>query len=108
MYTLLSVPKDVQIFFPMGLCLGRCLVLGCWRSAANWWDAGFWFYPYAGGAVGDENRHPLVLLTMAIGEWVAPQGEQRRVTTVPRRCTAARYSPLSKLMGERWQQLRLH
>lgn len=37
MYTLLSVPKDVQIFFPMAALLGALLGLGCWRSAANWW-----------------------------------------------------------------------
>ena len=49
MYTLLSVPKDVQIFFPMAALLGALLGTGG--------DAGFWFYPYAGGAVGDENRH---------------------------------------------------
>lgn len=36
MYTLLSVPKDVQIFFPMAACWARCWGWGCWHSAANW------------------------------------------------------------------------
>ena len=36
MYTLLSVPKDVQIFFPMAALLARCWGWGCWHSAANW------------------------------------------------------------------------
>lgn len=36
MYTLLSVPKDVQIFFPMAALLGRCWGWGCWRSAVSW------------------------------------------------------------------------
>ncbi len=58
MYTLLSVPKDVQIFFPMAALLGG--VAWSWDAGAaqrTGGDAGFWFYPYAGGAVGDENRH---------------------------------------------------
>lgn len=37
MYTLLSVPKMCRSSSRWRLCLGRCLVLGCWRSAANWW-----------------------------------------------------------------------
>ncbi len=37
MYTLLSVPKDIQIFFPMAALLARCWDWGCWRSVANWW-----------------------------------------------------------------------
>ncbi len=58
MYTLLSVPKDVQIFFPMAALLGALLGLGMLaQRSETGGDAGFWFYPYAGGAVGDENRH---------------------------------------------------
>ncbi|VEA21636.1 Lipopolysaccharide export system permease protein lptG [Salmonella enterica subsp. enterica] len=37
MYTLLSVPKDIQIFFLWRRCLARCWDWGCWRSVANWW-----------------------------------------------------------------------
>ncbi len=39
-------------------------------------DAGLRLHPVTGSAGGDETAIPLVLLTMAIGEWVAPQGEQ--------------------------------
>ena len=37
MYTLLSVPKDIEIFFPMAALLGALLGLANWRRAANWW-----------------------------------------------------------------------
>ncbi|SQC39691.1 Permease [Klebsiella pneumoniae] len=37
LYTILSVPKDIQIFFPMAALLGALLGWGCWPSAANWW-----------------------------------------------------------------------
>lgn len=37
MYTLLSVPKDIQISFLWRRCLARCWDWGCWRSVANWW-----------------------------------------------------------------------
>ncbi len=57
----------------------------CWRAAGagdagpaqrTGGDAGIRFHPAAGSAGGNETAIPLVLLTMAIGEWVAPQGEQ--------------------------------
>ncbi len=58
MYTLLSVPKKYKCSSRWRLCLGRCLVLGmlAQRSELVVMQAS-WFYPYAGGAVGDENRH---------------------------------------------------
>lgn len=37
MYTLLSVPKDIEIFFPMAALLGALLGWANWRRAANWW-----------------------------------------------------------------------
>ncbi|SPX12448.1 putative permease [Escherichia coli] len=58
MYTLLSVPERCANLLPDGG--------SAWGVAWSWdagaaqrtgGDAGFWFYPYAGGAVGDENRH---------------------------------------------------
>lgn len=59
MYTLLSVPKDVQIFFPMAALLGALLGLGMLAQRSEpGGDAGIGFYPYAGCAVGDENRDP--------------------------------------------------
>ena len=58
MYTLLSVPKDVQIFFPMAALLGALLGLGMLAQRSDVVVMQAWgFYPYAGCAVGDENRH---------------------------------------------------
>lgn len=68
MYTLLSVPKDVQIFFPMAALLGALLGLGMLaQRSETGGDAGFWFHPYAGCAVGDENRHSASLADD--GDW---------------------------------------
>ena len=74
MYTLLSVPKDVQIFFPMAACWGRCWALGCWLSVKAGGDAGIWLYPYAGCAVGNENRDP----AGAVGPWRLANGSRHR------------------------------
>ncbi|VDZ53365.1 Lipopolysaccharide export system permease protein lptG [Serratia odorifera] len=77
MYTLLSVPKDVEIFFPMAALLGALLGLGqlATRSELVVMQAsGFTRLQIAGSVM--KTAIPLVLLTMAIGEWVAPQGEQ--------------------------------
>ena len=57
MYTLLSVPKDVQIFFPMAALLGALLGLGMLAQRAGRY-AGLGLYPHAGCAVGHENRDP--------------------------------------------------
>jgi lipopolysaccharide export system permease protein len=37
MFTLLSVPKDIEIFFPMARCWAHCSGWGNWRRAVNWW-----------------------------------------------------------------------
>ncbi|MCT6557392.1 LptF/LptG family permease, partial [Staphylococcus aureus] len=77
MYTLLSVPKDIEIFFPMAALLGALLGLGqlATRSELVVMQAsGFTRLQIAGSVM--KTAIPLVLLTMAIGEWVAPQGEQ--------------------------------
>ena len=77
MYTLLSMPKDVQIFFPMAALLGALLGLGmlAQRSVLVVMQAsGFTRMQVALSVM--KTAIPLVLLTMAIGEWVAPQGEQ--------------------------------
>ncbi len=44
---------------------------------------------------------PLVLLTMAIGEWVAPQGEQMARNYRASRCTAVRCCRPAGAVGER-------
>lgn len=77
MFTLLSVPKDIEIFFPMAALLGGLLSLGqlATRSELVVMQAsGFTRIQIAGSVM--KTGIPLVLLTMAIGEWVAPQGDQ--------------------------------
>ncbi len=58
MYTLLSVPKDIQIFFPMAALLGALLGLGMLAQRSElvvMQASGFTRMQVA--AVGDENRH---------------------------------------------------
>ncbi|MDR0807061.1 MAG: LPS export ABC transporter permease LptG [Enterobacteriaceae bacterium] len=77
LYTLLSVPKDIETFFPMAALLGALLGLGALatRSELVVMEAsGFTRMQIAAAVM--KTAIPLVLLTMAIGEWVAPVGEQ--------------------------------
>src|SRR5476651_1594944 len=77
LYTLLSVPKDVEIFFPMAALLGALLGLGTLATRSElvvMQASGFTRMQIASSVM--KTAIPLVLLTMAIGEWVAPQGEQ--------------------------------
>ncbi|WP_159565419.1 LPS export ABC transporter permease LptG [Budvicia diplopodorum] len=77
LYTLLSIPKDIEIFFPMAALLGALLGLGALatRSELVVMEAsGFTRMQIAAAVM--KTAIPLVLLTMAIGEWVAPVGEQ--------------------------------
>lgn len=77
MYTLLSVPKDIQIFFPMAALLGALLGLGMLAQRSElvvMQASGFTRMQVAASVM--KTAIPLVLFTMAIGEWVAPQGEQ--------------------------------
>jgi lipopolysaccharide export system permease protein len=76
-YTVLSVPKDIQIFFPMAALLGALLGLGMLAQRSElvvMQASGFTRMQIAMSVM--KTAIPLVLLTMAIGEWVAPQGEQ--------------------------------
>jgi lipopolysaccharide export system permease protein len=76
-YTLLSVPKDIEIFFPMAALLGALLGLGTLASRSElvvMQASGFTRMQIAAAVM--KTAIPLVLLTMAIGEWVSPQGEQ--------------------------------
>ncbi|MEI9695095.1 LPS export ABC transporter permease LptG [Atlantibacter hermannii] len=77
MYTLLSAPKDIQIFFPMAALLSALLGLGmlAQRSELVVMQASGYTRMQVALSVM-KTAIPLVLLTMAIGEWVAPQGEQ--------------------------------
>lgn len=36
-FTLLGVPTDLELFFPMAALLGPCWGWGTWLSAVNWW-----------------------------------------------------------------------
>lgn len=76
-YTLLSMPKDVEIFFPMAALLGALLGLGTLATRSElvvMQASGFTRMQIASSVM--KTAIPLVFLTMAIGEWVAPQGEQ--------------------------------
>src|SRR5476651_2089995 len=76
-YTLLSVPKDIEIFFPMAALLGALLGLGTLATRSElvvMQASGFTRMQIASSVM--KTAIPLVLLTMAIGEWVAPQGDQ--------------------------------
>lgn len=77
MFTLLSVPKDIDIFFPMAALLGALLGLGklAARSELVVMQASGFTRMQIGGSVM-KTAIPLVLLTMAIGEWAVPQGDQ--------------------------------
>ncbi|AHF78794.1 Permease protein [Sodalis praecaptivus] len=77
LFTLLSVPKDIEIFFPMAALLGALLGLGSLATRSElvvMQASGFSRLQVAGSVM--KTAIPLVLLTMAIGEWVAPAGEQ--------------------------------
>lgn len=77
LYTLLSVPKDIELFFPIAALLGALLGLGtlATRSELVVMEAsGFTRLQIAGSVM--KTAIPLVLLTMAIGEWISPVGEQ--------------------------------
>lgn len=76
-YTLLSVPKDIEIFFPMAALLGALLGLGTLAQRSElvvMQASGFTRLQVALSVM--KTAIPLVLLTMAVGEFVAPQGEQ--------------------------------
>ncbi|WP_289993611.1 LPS export ABC transporter permease LptG [Photorhabdus laumondii] len=77
LYVLLSVPKDIQIFFPMAALLGALLGLGTLATRSElvvMQASGFTRMQIAGSVM--KTAILLVILTMVIGEWVAPQGEQ--------------------------------
>lgn len=76
-YVLLSVPKDLEIFFPMAALLGALLALGGLATRSElvaMESSGYTRLQIAFSVM--KTAIPLVLLTMAIGEWVAPIGEQ--------------------------------
>lgn len=76
-YTLLTVPKDIETFFPMAALLGALIALGglASRSELIVMQAAGFSRLKIGFAVM-KTAIPLVILTMLIGEWGIPQTEQ--------------------------------
>ncbi|WP_225639260.1 LPS export ABC transporter permease LptG [Candidatus Profftia sp. (ex Adelges kitamiensis)] len=76
-YTLLSVPKDIEVFFPMSALLGTLLSLGIlarYSELVVMQSSGYTRLQISFSVM--KTTIPLVILTMIIGEWVAPAGEQ--------------------------------
>ncbi len=76
-FTLLTVPTDIEVFFPMAALLGALLGLGALATRSElvvMQSAGFSRLQVASAVM--KTAIPLVLLTMAIGEWVSPVGDQ--------------------------------
>lgn len=76
-YTILTIPRDVETFFPIAALLGSLLGLGNLASRSElvvMQSSGFSRF-HIGLAVM-KTAIPLVLFTMIIGEWGVPQTEQ--------------------------------
>lgn len=76
-FTGLTIPKDIETFFPMAALLGALMALGNLVSRSElvvMQAAGFSRFKI--GMAVMKTALPLVLLTMVIGEWGIPQTEQ--------------------------------
>lgn len=76
-FTILSVPTDIEVFFPMAALLGALLGLGALATRSElvvMQASGYTRMQVATSVM--KTAIPLVLLTMAIGEWVSPAGDQ--------------------------------
>ncbi|MGQ0285975.1 LPS export ABC transporter permease LptG [Pasteurellaceae bacterium 22721_9_1] len=76
-YTILTIPKDIETFFPMAALLGALIALGNLASRSElvvMQSAGFSKMKI--GLAVMKTALPLVVLTMIIGEWGIPQTEQ--------------------------------
>ncbi|WP_392564105.1 LPS export ABC transporter permease LptG [Orbus wheelerorum] len=77
LYALLMVPKDLEVFFPIAALLGSLIGLGMLASKSElvvMQTSGFSRLHIIKAVL--KTAIPLVLIVMAIGEWVAPIGEQ--------------------------------
>ncbi|WP_044470671.1 LPS export ABC transporter permease LptG [Mannheimia massilioguelmaensis] len=77
LYTILTMPKDIETFFPMAALLGALIALGNLASRSElivMQSAGFSRLKI--GLAVMKTALPLVLITMVIGEWGIPQTEQ--------------------------------
>ncbi|MGC6405100.1 LPS export ABC transporter permease LptG [Bisgaard Taxon 45] len=77
LYTVLTIPKDIETFFPMAALLGALIALGnlASRSELVVMQASGFSRLKIGFAVM-KTALPLVIVTMLIGEWGIPQTEQ--------------------------------
>lgn len=76
-FTLLTIPKDIDIFFPMAALLGALLGLGALASRSElvvMQASGFTRLQIALSVM--KTAIPLVIVAMLIGEWVAPSADQ--------------------------------
>lgn len=76
-YTVLMLPSDLENFFPVGALIGSLLGLGALASNSElvvMQSAGFSRFKI--GFAVMKTAIPLMILSMVIGEWVAPQTEQ--------------------------------
>lgn len=76
-YTLLTAPADITVFFPMAALLGALLGLGTLATRSElvvMQAAGFSRLQVAGAVM--KTAIPLVLLTMLIGEYISPASQQ--------------------------------
>lgn len=76
-YTFLTIPRDVETFFPIAALLGSLLGLGGLASRSElvvMQSSGFSRFRI--GLAVMKTAIPLVIFTMVIGEWGVPQTEQ--------------------------------
>ncbi|XKM14561.1 LPS export ABC transporter permease LptG [Orbaceae bacterium ac157xtp] len=76
-YSLLMAPKDLEVFFPIAVLLGTLIGLGLLASKSEliiMETSGFSRIKIVKSVM--KTAIPLVLIVMAISEWVAPLGEQ--------------------------------
>ncbi|QGM81331.1 LPS export ABC transporter permease LptG [Otariodibacter oris] len=76
-YTVLTIPRDVETFFPIAALLGSLMGLGTLASRSElivMQSSGFSRFKI--GLAVMKTAIPLVIFTMVIGEWGVPQTEQ--------------------------------
>lgn len=77
LYSLLMIPKDLELFFPIAALIGALAGLGILASKSElvvMETSGFSRISIVKSVL--KTAIPLVLIVMAISEWVAPLGEQ--------------------------------
>jgi len=77
-YVLFLIPRDVEMFFPMAVLLGALIGMGMLASNSElvvMQSAGLSKFQITLSAM--KTAVPMMLIIMALGEWVAPVAEQR-------------------------------